>query len=878
MKLAFSTIGCPAYSWVDIYPMAKDLGFDGIEVRAVAGRDFAPTAQPFLPRQRQRTREQLEHIGLEVSCFSSGCTLAGSPDRNDTINELTAYIELASDLGCRYVRALPVKGLAPTGAVDDETVVDILMELAPLAEIYDVTLLVETVADYADTARLARVLDAVGSPNVAALWDLQHPYRVFGESPETSIANLGDRLRYCQVKDSVLVDGRIEYRMMGEGDMPLPQMLDALVTSGYDGYLSFEWVSRWAAEVAIGEPGIVFPQFVNYMRDYLAGEIHVEQEEQAERHVEPRAAIDVAGWELQRSLNGDGTYPWPKEHLIDETFPQVLDTICALYPNQYAFRYTEPDSHYSTEPDENGEYYVRTYPQFRDDVDEFARSLVAMGVKPGDKVAIWASNVPQWYLTFWAAVKIGAVLVTVNTGYKIHELEYLLKQSDTHTLVMIDEYKGTSYLDIIDELIPEAVGAAPGTWSTKKLPFLKNIVTIDGPHTGCYSWGEALSLGTADLQAEVDARCAAIDKHDVCNMQYTSGTTGFPKGVMLTHYNVVNNGKAIGDCMDLSTCERMMIQVPMFHCFGMVLAMTASMTHGVTMSPIPIFSPRKSLACITREKITCFHGVPTMFIAMMNTHPQFEETDFSHMRTGIMAGSPCPIEKMREVVEKMNMRDICITYGQTEASPATTMSKTTDSLEQRVATVGLPIFGVECKIIDPETGVELGDDEPGEFCSRGYNTMKGYYKMPEATAATIDEDGWLHSGDILLRQPDGYFRVTGRVKDMIIRGGENVYPKEIEDFLYTFPKTKDVQVIGVPDKVYGEVVLAEIILNEGETATEDEVKDFCRARIAKEKVPQYVRFVDGFPMNEAGKIQKYKMREQAVELLGLQDAAAIETA
>ena len=369
-----------------------------------------------------------------------------------------------------------------------------------------------------------------------------------------------------------------------------------------------------------------------------------------------------------------------------------------------------------------------------------------------------------------------------------------------------------------------------------------------------------------------------VSCYDVCNMQYTSGTTGFPKGVMLTHYNVVNNGKAIGDCMDLSTGERMMIQVPMFHCFGMVLAMTASMTHGVTMSPIPIFSPRKSLACITREKITCFHGVPTMFIAMMNTHPAFEETDFSYMRTGIMAGSPCPIEKMREVVDKMHMRDICITYGQTEASPATTMSKTTDTLEQRVATVGLPIFGVECKIIDPETGEELGDNEPGEFCSRGYNTMKGYYKMPEATAAAIDADGWLHSGDILLRQPDGYFRVTGRVKDMIIRGGENVYPKEIEDFLYTFPKTKDVQVIGVPDKVYGEVVLAEIILSEGETATEEEVKEFCRARVAKEKVPEYVRFVTGFPMNEAGKIQKYKMREEAVELLGLQDAASIETA
>ena len=877
MKLSFSTIGCPAYSWVDIYPMAKDLGFDGIEVRGVAGRTFAPTAQPFLPRQRQRTRELLERLDLEISCFSTACTLANEDARNDTINELTAYIELASDLGCPYVRALVATGLEPTGAVDDDVVIDTLSELAYLAEIYDVTLLVETTADYADTARLARVLDAVGSENVGALWDLHHPYRVFGESPETSIANLGRHLRFCQIKDSVVADGHIQYRMMGEGDMPLPQMLDALVASGYDGYVSFEWVSRWAEDVAIGEPGIVFPQFVNYMRDYLAGGARVEEAAPVVERVVEAPEEAEGEWQLQHSLTNDGTYPWPKEHLIDLTFPQVLDRICALYPDQYAFRYTEPDSHYNPEPDETGEYYVRTYPQFRDDVDEFARSLVAMGVKPGDKVAIWASNVPQWYLTFWAAVKVGAVLVTVNTGYKIHELEYLLRQSDTHTLVMIDEYKGTSYLDIIDELIPEVVGAEPGTWSNAKLPFLKNIVTIDGPHTGCYSWGEALALASQVDPAEVDARAAAIDKHDVCNMQYTSGTTGFPKGVMLTHYNVVNNGKAIGDCMDLSTGERMMIQVPMFHCFGMVLAMTASMTHGTTMSPIPIFSPRKSLSCNNLEMITCFHGVPTMFIAMMNTHPQFEETDFSSMRTGIMAGSPCPIEKMREVVEKMNMRDICITYGQTEASPATTMSKTTDTLEQRVTTVGLPIYGVECKIIDPETGDEMPDDEPGEFCSRGYNTMKGYYKMPEATAAAIDTDGWLHSGDILLRQPDGYYRVTGRLKDMIIRGGENVYPKEIEDFLYTFPKTKDVQVIGVPDKVYGEVVLAEIILAEGETATEEEVKDVCRGRIAKEKVPQYVRFVEGFPMNEAGKIQKYKMREQAVELLGLQ-SAIVETA
>ncbi|MBE6611459.1 MAG: AMP-dependent synthetase, partial [Ruminococcaceae bacterium] len=338
-----------------------------------------------------------------------------------------------------------------------------------------------------------------------------------------------------------------------------------------------------------------------------------------------------------------------------------------------------------------------------------------------------------------------------------------------------------------------------------------------------------------------------------------------------------NNGKAIGDCMDLSTEDRMMIQVPMFHCFGMVLAMTASVTHGVTMSPIPAFSPRLGLDCINKEKITCFHGVPTMFIAMLNNE-NFDKTDFSHMRTGIMAGSPCPIKVMEEVVEKMHMPEICITYGQTEASPATTMSKTTDPLDVRCTTVGASMFAVETKIVDPETGEELPDGMDGEFCARGYNIMKGYYKMPEATAAAIDKDGWLHSGDLARRVENGYYKITGRIKDMIIRGGENIYPKEIEDFLYTNPKVKDVQVIGVPDKAYGEEIMACIVLNDGEESSEAEIKEFCLAHMAKHKCPRYIRFVEGFPMNAAGKILKYKMREEAVEYLELQADASIVTA
>ena len=315
----------------------------------------------------------------------------------------------------------------------------------------------------------------------------------------------------------------------------------------------------------------------------------------------------------------------------------------------------------------------------------------------------------------------------------------------------------------------------------------------------------------------------------------------------------------------------------MFHCFGMVLAMTAAMTHGTTLCPIPAFSPRLSLQCINAEKITAFHGVPTMFIAMLQ-HPDFDKTDFSHMRTGIMAGSPCPVKVMQDVVDKMHMSEICITYGQTEASPGCTMSKTTDSLDVRVNTVGGPMYGVECKIVDPETGVDLPDNVDGEFVARGYNIMRGYYKMPEATAAVIDSEGWLHTGDLARRTPEGNFKITGRIKDMIIRGGENIYPKEIEEFLYTHPAVEDVQVIGVPDKQYGEQIMACVVVKEGAQVTAEELKQFCLDHMAKHKCPKYFDFVKGFPMNAAGKILKYKMREEAVEKLGLQAASKIVTA
>ncbi len=832
LKISFSTLACPDFAWSDIYSMAKDLGFDGIEIRGLGNDIFAADAKPFTNEQLPKTIRKLNDLHLEIPCLSSGCCMKFADKLEDNLKEVTKYIDLADKLGTPYVRILADLEPAPNGEVDDEAIISALKKVAAIAEETAVEILVETNGVYADTKRLRRVLDGVNSRSVAALWDINHPYRFMNEQPEETIINLGQYIKFIHAKDSVVnADGSLTYKMMGEGNMPLDRIFKALVARGYNGYISLEWAKRWAKNLT--NAGVVFPQFADFMQPYRIKHKHV----------------------IQENLRKNGNYPWPKERLIDYTFPDVLDRICEAFPKQYAFRYTELD-------------YTRTYPQFRDDVDAFARSLIAMGVKRGDHVAIWATNVPAWYITFWATTKIGAVLVTVNTGYKIHEAEYLLKQSDTHTLVMIDGHKDSDYTSIMKELCPELESCEPGHLNSKRLPVLKNIITVDSKQNGCYSWDEAIALGEKISLTEVENRRRHIDKNDVCNMQYTSGTTGFPKGVMLTHYNVINNGKAIGDCMDLSTADKMMIQVPMFHCFGMVLAMTASVTHGTTMCPIPAFSPKKGLNCINKEHITAFHGVPTMFIAMLE-HDDFPKTDFSYMRTGIMAGSPCPVKVMEDVIEKMHMSEICITYGQTEASPGCTMSKTTDSIDDRVNTVGGAMFGVECRIVDPETNEELPDNADGEFVARGYNIMKGYYKMPEATAAAIDENGWLHTGDLARRLPNGYYKITGRIKDMIIRGGENIYPKEIEDFIYTYDKVSDVQVIGVPSEMYGEEIMACIILKDGAECTADEIKKYVSDNMAKHKVPSYVEFVDSFPMNAAGKILKYKMREDAVEKLKL---------
>lgn len=549
---------------------------------------------------------------------------------------------------------------------------------------------------------------------------------------------------------------------------------------------------------------------------------------------------------------------------IENTLGGVLDDLSKHNPNGWAVRYTDRN-------------YFRTWKELNDEADLIARGMMSLGVKKGDHVAIWATNTPEWILTLFAAAKIGAVLVTVNTNFKIFELEYLLRQSDTKLLVMIGGFKNNDYVATVNELLPE-LKTTSGEIESEHLPFLKRVV-FAGKETpeGMLNFEDLKILG-GDFPVEIyEENKKTLNTHDVVNMQYTSGTTGFPKGVMLTHYNILNNGKTIGDGMKFTKNDKLCITVPFFHCFGLVLAMMACITHGTTMVPVERYSPVPVMNAISVEKCTAVHGVPTMFIAMLE-HAQFNNFDFSSLRTGIMAGSPCPIEVMKKVIDKMNMREIVIVFGQTEASPGCTMTTTSDSIDKRVNTVGRAFPGVECKIIDPESGEDLPINTPGEFCARGYNIMKGYYKMPEATAQAIDKDGWLHTGDLCTVDEDGYYKVVGRIKDMIIRGGENIYPKEIEECLYTCDKVSDVQVIGVPSEAYGEEVMACVILKEGEEMTEEEVKEFVGARMAKHKVPRYVRFVDSFPTNAAGKIQKFKMREEAIEILKLQTAASIETA
>ena len=826
MKLSFSTRGWSGLGWNEILDIATEQRFSGVEVyNPLCNAGMVGTGGPFHKYSVMQTVRTLRGRRLSIPCFDSPYDISSVSAQ--MCSDVSSLVKIASDTGSPYVCVF-----AKDNNMD--AVRSNLGVLLPVARESGVSILIKTSGVFADTGLLRELMDFFASDNLAVLWDVHHPYRDKGESPFQSIKNLGAYVKHVHMRDS---DDSCAYTMIGEGSFPIAEVMGSLSSIDYDGFVSLEWKPEWMAEMA--DRDVIFPYFVNYMNRFArAGERREDK--------------------LYRNHDGTGLYVWKKYDLIDLTFPKVLDRMVEEFPDQYCFRYTTLD-------------YTRTYSEFRDDVDSFARALVSLGVRPGSKVSVWATNVPAWYISFWATVKIGAVLVTVNTACKSHEVEYLLRQSDTHTLIMIERSLDSDYRGIINELCPEISGTRAGEpLHCSRLPFLRNVITVGFKQKGCLTFEEAMERKERTAPEVVARMAAEVRPDDVCNMQYTSGTTGFPKGVMLTHYNVVNNGKCIGDRMGLSTADRMMIQVPMFHCFGMVLSMTSSITHGATLCPMPYFSAKSSLSCINQEHITCFNGVPTMFIAMFN-HPDYRKTDFSHMRTGIMAGSGCPPELMRRAAraDEMNMRGIVSVYGQTETSPGCTMSSWTDDIDVRCDTVGYPFPHVECKVINPETGETAGVGENGEFCSRGYNTMKGYYKMPDATAQAVDSEGWMHSGDLACIDADGNYHITGRLKDMIIRGGENLYPREIEEFIYTHPAVKDVQVIAIPDVKYGEEAMACIILKEGAAVTEQEMRDYMTSRLARHKVPRYIEFVESFPMNAAGKVLKYKMREEFVRKLGI---------
>ncbi len=503
-----------------------------------------------------------------------------------------------------------------------------------------------------------------------------------------------------------------------------------------------------------------------------------------------------------------------------------------------------------------------TYRELYDQCRKTAKGLMAIGVKRGDHVSVWTTNVPEWIYLQYALGMVGAILVTVNTNYQSHELEYILRQSDSTTLFLIDSYRDTSFYDTVRRILPELDHHRPGELSSKNLPQVKNVVYIGKRENtpGMFQFRDLIRLGDKILDRDLDDRMKSLADSDVINMQYTSGTTGFPKGVMLTHHNVVNNARMVGDVMGMTEKDTLLIQVPVFHCFGCVMSTLNCVYHGSAMVLVESFDPALALEFIAAERCTAINGVPTMFISILN-HPDFDRYNLTSLRTGIMAGAPCPEETMNQVRTKMHCPEVVIAFGQTESSPVMTMTRRDDPVKLRVSTVGRLLPDIEGKIVDPATGEDLPSNTQGEIVTRSACVMKGYYKMPEATEHAIDRAGWLHTGDLGEEDENGYFKVTGRIKDMIIRGGENIYPREIEEFLYTNPKVANVQVIGISDHKYGEQVLAAIQLKSGQQATADEFIDFCKNKIARHKIPKYWEFVDSYPMTASGKIQKFKMKE-----------------
>lgn len=525
--------------------------------------------------------------------------------------------------------------------------------------------------------------------------------------------------------------------------------------------------------------------------------------------------------------------------------------------------FEHPEKEFIVYPDRNLRF---TYSGFNERTDNLAKGLLYIGVRPGDKVAIWAKNVPDWLTFMFATAKIGAVLVPVNTACKASELAFILERADVHTLCLADGYRDSDFVDIMLELVPEVRSCARGELLSEKFPFLRNLVFIgQQKHRGMFSTQELMLLGTHLDNSEIESIQEGLSSHDVVTIQFTGGTTGVPKGVMLSHHNILNNGYSVGQCMKFTGKERLLVSIPLFHTFGNVLAVCAIVSHGATMVLTEEFDPVMVLASIQKERCSAFYGVPTMFINLLS-HPMFELFNLESLRTGIIAGAPCPVETVTEVMSRMHIRDIISVYGLTESSPGMTATRTHNSPNVRATTVGFALPNVEVKIVDKERGTICQPGEEGEICCRGYNVMKGYYKDEEATLQTIDAEGWLHSGDLAVQTNDGFYQITGRIKEMIIRGGEQIYPGEVEDFIHQMPQVEQVEVVGIPSRKYGEEVAAFIVIKAGEQLTEEEVTGYCRGKIAKFKIPQHIFFLDALPLSPAGKVQKFKLTELAAGL------------
>jgi fatty-acyl-CoA synthase len=553
--------------------------------------------------------------------------------------------------------------------------------------------------------------------------------------------------------------------------------------------------------------------------------------------------------------------PW----VVDETVGGVLGRTAGLHPDRDALVFPSLGFRWS-------------WRELDERVDRIAESLIAMGVARGEHIGIWSMNVPEWVVAQFAAGRIGAVLVNVNPAYRLHELNDTLAMADLATLVVGSPFKGSNFVGMVESLCPEVAGSTSRDWSAGRFPRLKRLIALgDRPGPGWWTWSE-LERGDEASRAELASRARSAQATDVYNMQFTSGTTGLPKGAMLTHRNVLMNAFYTGDRLRYSAEDRVCVPVPFYHCFGCVLGTLVCAVYGSALVvPAPTFDAGATLAAIDAERCTSVYGVPTMYVAQLG-HPEFDRFDLESLRTGIMSGAPCPLPLMEKVVERMGIREVCIGYGQTEASPIITFTSVDDPIEVRVGTVGHPIPGLEVKLVDPATGRALGSDQAGELCVRGHCVMAGYYNNPEATARAIDGDGWLHTGDLARRREDGNYRIVGRSKELIIRGGENIYPPEVEEFLHHHPAVAEVAVAGLPDAKYGEVVAAWVVPRPGESVTPDELRHYCQGQIAHFKIPQYLMVVESLPRTVTGKIRKHVLKENAIGELGLSEVARIETA